>query len=56
MKTTDPDPQPFRPLGEKVPKPAPAPRPEWTQVPGAPKGVEQDKDGRMRNTPDLRNL
>lgn len=49
MRTTDPDPQPFRPLGEKVTKPAPAPAsPLWKPVPGAAKGVEVGPDGRLR--------
>jgi hypothetical protein len=49
MRSIDPEPTPFQPLGDRVKKPDPTPRPQWTQVPGAPKGVEQDKDGRMRN-------
>lgn len=48
MRTTDPDPVPFQPLGQKVEKPAPPPAPEWKQVPGAAKGVEQDRAGHLR--------
>lgn len=43
MKTTDPDPKPFQPLGQKVTPPAPA-VPDPKQI--AP-GVLQRSDGRM---------
>lgn len=48
MRTNDsPDPQPWRPLGERVQR-APAPKaPDWTPRPDAPH-IEQDKSGRMR--------
>jgi len=47
MRTTDPDPTPMRPLGEKAtPKPQPSP-PTWQPKPGAP-GIESDPSGRMR--------
>lgn len=35
-------------LGAPIRKPAPA-APEWKQKPGAPKGIEVDAKGRMRN-------
>lgn len=48
MRTTDPDPQPFRPLGERVVKaplpPPPAPKPV------GPAGIVQDAQGRMSTT------
>lgn len=49
MRTTDDlnPAQPWKPFGEKVEKPAPA-KPEWTQVPGAAPGVQQDKHGHLR--------
>ena len=48
MRNTDPDPQPFRPLGEKVVRPsAPAPAP---QKPQGPSGIVYDKDGRPSTT------
>ena len=44
MRTTDPEPEPFQPLGQKVTPPAhPAPKPR--QI--AP-GIEQGPDGRLR--------
>lgn len=49
MRSTDPDPVPQRPLGEKVTRPAPAPtQPEWKQKPGAAEGVQEDRNGRLR--------
>ncbi len=49
MRNTDPDPPPWKPLGEKVAKPAPAPAsPVWKQVPGAAKGIEEGADGKLR--------
>jgi hypothetical protein len=45
--TDDLNPQPpFRPLGEKVIRPVPAP-PEWRPKPGSP-GIEESRDGRLR--------
>lgn len=47
MRTTDPDPTPFRPLGERVVKEkpaAPAPKPEGKS------GLVTDADGKMRTT------
>jgi hypothetical protein len=49
MRTTDeltPQ-QPWKPFGERVVNPPPA-KPEWTQVPDARPGVQQDKDGHFR--------
>lgn len=46
MRTTDPDPVPFKPLGEKV-IPPPPPAPEWKQIPGAAKGVGIGSDGKL---------
>jgi hypothetical protein len=45
-RTTDPDPQPMKPLGEKV-TPAPPPAPEWKPKPGSP-GIEVNKRGELR--------
>lgn len=48
MRTTDesnPEP-PFKGLGEKITQPAPK-LPEWTQVPGAAKGVGVGPDGKL---------
>jgi hypothetical protein len=49
MRTTDdPWPAPLPPLGERVVKPEPR-RPEWVQVPDAPKGVERNvRTGQLR--------
>jgi hypothetical protein len=49
-RTTDDlqDAEPWRPLGHPEPKPSKPAQPEWTQVPGAAKGVEQDRSGRLR--------
>ncbi|HEX7639321.1 MAG TPA: hypothetical protein VF457_13070 [Burkholderiaceae bacterium] len=49
MRTTDPDPQPIRPLGERVPAPAPV-APRDKPVPGAGSGIVQGPDGRLRTT------
>lgn len=49
MRTTDPDPTPFRPLGEKVTKPAPAPA-SSSPAPRGPSGLVTDADGRIRTT------
>jgi hypothetical protein len=48
MRTTDPDPTPMKPLGDRVEKLTPK-RPEWVQVPGAQKGVERNtQTGKLR--------
>jgi hypothetical protein len=47
MRTTDPDPKPFGPLGERVQRPAPA---APAQKPQGPAGILTDSDGRMRTT------
>lgn len=47
MRTTDPEPRPFQPLGEKVqraPAPPPSPKPQGSS------GIVTDKDGRMKTT------
>jgi hypothetical protein len=50
MRTTDPDPKPLGPiLGEKVRRAVPA-SPSAKTVPGAPSGIVQDADGRLRTT------
>jgi hypothetical protein len=49
MRTTDPDPKPFRPLGEKVTPPAPPPAPEWKPRAGSP-GIEENAQGQLRTT------
>lgn len=47
-RTTDPDPEPFRPLVEKVErKPPPDLRPEWWDRPGSP-GIEENAQGKVR--------
>lgn len=52
MRTTDPDPQPFQPLGEKVEKkPAPK-REEWKPLPHNP-GVYERADGKLSTGPVL---
>jgi hypothetical protein len=45
MRTTDPEPQPYRPLGEKVTKPSASP-PTSMPKPNE-RGVVTDADGRM---------
>lgn len=50
-RTTDDlrDAERFKPLGTPIRKEkAPAAVPEWKQVPGAAKGVEQNRDGFLR--------
>lgn len=46
MRTTDSDPKPYGPLGERVIKPVPV-KPEWTPKPGSP-GIEQNAKGELR--------
>jgi hypothetical protein len=48
MRTTDPDPVPFKPLGEKVEKARPAP-PVLNQPVGK-SGIVTDADGKIRTT------
>jgi hypothetical protein len=50
MRTTDPEPQPIRPLGEKVTKPASAPIPSDKPLSGAASGIVVGPDGRLRTT------
>lgn len=50
MRTTDPDPKPFKPLGEKVIKPFSPPAPAPTTKPQGSYGVVTDADGRMKTT------
>ena len=50
-RPTDPDPVPFKPLGEKVTPPAPPAPPEWRQKPGAAEGVQENRDGKLRTDP-----
>lgn len=47
MKTTDPDPEPFQPLGPKVEKPAPASAP--SPKPQGPSGIVS-VDGKLKTT------
>jgi len=47
MRTTDPDPRPFKPLGEKVTPPPLPSGPTWKPKPGAP-GIEINSDGKLR--------
>lgn len=48
-RTTDPDPEPWRPLGEKVDRRAPQPPKPWTKPQGE-YGIVQDENGRFRTT------
>lgn len=48
MRTTDPEPERFKGLGEKVQKPAPAPA--SPSKPAGPSGIVYDKDGRASTT------
>jgi len=49
VRTTDDlNPEPIRPLGAPIRKPAAPAQPQWKQVEGATKGVEQGPDGRLR--------
>jgi hypothetical protein len=50
MRTTDPEPRPMGPLGEKVARPAPAPATRDKAVSGAASGIVQGVDGRLRTT------
>jgi hypothetical protein len=48
MRTNEPDPPPWKPLGSPIAKPASAPAsPLWKPVPGSP-GIEQHRDGQLR--------
>ena len=49
MRSTDPDPQPMRPLGERV-TPQPPNSPPTSPKPTGPSGIVTDKDGRLRTT------
>jgi hypothetical protein len=48
MRTTDPEPERFKGLGERVTKPAPAP--VSPPKPQGKSGIVTDKDGRMSTT------
>lgn len=55
MRSTDPEPAPWQPLGERVPKaPAPAPelrrRPALKPGPQGPSGIVIDENGRRSTT------
>lgn len=50
MRSTDPDPKPFGPLGERVQRPTQAPAATPAQKPQGPAGILTDSDGRMRTT------
>ncbi len=47
IRTNEPDPEPFKGLGEKVVPPAPPPPPEWKPKDDSP-GIEIHRDGRVR--------
>lgn len=53
MKTTDPDPEPFVPLGPKVEKPAPAPTP--APKPQGPSGIVSE-NGMLKTTTHKRDM
>lgn len=53
MRSTDPEPRPFGPLGEKV-TPKTTPKPEPTQTPVGPYGIVTGSDGKMRTTKEPR--
>jgi hypothetical protein len=49
LRTNEPDPAPFQPLGDKVPKPvAPAPSPAWKEIRP---GIWQGPDGKLATQP-----
>ncbi len=48
MRTNEPEPEPWRPLGEKVTPPAPAPRQPVYQPLEHDKRIERGPDGRLR--------
>jgi hypothetical protein len=47
MRTTDPEPEPFNPLGEKLNRNPPDSGPEWKPRPGSP-GIYENRDGKVR--------
>jgi hypothetical protein len=47
VRTTDPDPAPWQPLGERVQKTTPA-SPAPAQAPGAAPGILRGPDGKLR--------
>lgn len=49
MRTTDPEPRPCIPVGEKVTPPTPS-KPEPTQTPRGDYGIVTGPDGRLRTT------
>lgn len=52
MRTTDPEPQPFQPLGETVVKKPEPKRQEWKPLPHNP-GVYERPDGKLSTGPEL---
>ena len=54
MRTTEPDPEPFKGLGEKVTKPAPAPASPFPAPARGPYGIVTGPGGKLRTTKDPR--
>lgn len=50
MRSTDPEPDPWQPLGERVPKAPPAPPELLKPKPEGPYGIVIDESGRRRTT------
>jgi hypothetical protein len=49
MRSTDPDPQPFKPLGERATR-QPTTSPPTSPKPTGPSGIVVGPDGRMKTT------
>lgn len=48
MRSTDPEPEPWRPIGERVQPKAPTPKPEWSPLPDNPAIERNRATGRLR--------
>ncbi len=47
MRTNEPDPEPWQPLGERVKPAVSPPAPAWRDKPGSP-GIEESRAGHLR--------
>jgi len=47
MRTTDPAPEPWKPLGERIQTPRPS-KPDWQPVPGKPEMEQHRVTGKLR--------